>query len=119
VRSESHPQAGGETFHPVACTADIRPGSLLSVRTPAGDQVVVMNVDGEFYALHDCCSHESYELSAGELLPDGTIECVWHGARFDCRTGEARHAPAIGDVPAYAVHVESGVVFIGPKRGPR
>ncbi len=119
MSSESHPQAGGETFHPVACAADIRPGSLLSVRTPAGDQVVVMNVDGEFYALRDCCSHESYELSAGELLPDGTIECVWHGARFDCRTGEARQAPAVDDVPAYAVRVENGVVLVGPRLEPR
>ena len=77
-----------------------------------------MNVDGEFYALHDCCSHEAYELSAGELLADGTIECVWHGARFDCRTGEARHAPAIDGVPVYAVRVEDGVVLVGPRITP-
>ncbi len=119
MRSESHPAATNGTFHPVARAADIRPGALLSVRLPSGDQVVLMNVDGEFCALQDCCSHEAYELSAGELLPDGTIECVWHGARFDCRTGEARHAPAIDDVPAYAVRVEDGVVLVGPRVAPR
>jgi 3-phenylpropionate/trans-cinnamate dioxygenase ferredoxin component len=106
-------------FAPVARAADMPPGTLISVRAaPAGEQVIVMNVDGEFYALADCCSHESFELSAGELLPDGTIECMWHGARFDCRTGAATHPPAVDSVPVYSVRVEDGVVMLGPRRGP-
>ena len=91
----------------------------MSVQAPGGEQVVLMNVNGEFHALHDCCSHESYALSAGDLLPDGTIECVWHGARFDCRTGEARHPPAIDDVPVYTVRIQEGVIMIGPRQARR
>jgi 3-phenylpropionate/trans-cinnamate dioxygenase ferredoxin subunit len=86
------------------------------VRLPTGDQVVVMNVDGDLCALQDSCSHESYALSAGELLPDGTIECVWHGARFDCRTGVACHPPAVDGVAVYPVRVDQGTIMVGPRR---
>jgi 3-phenylpropionate/trans-cinnamate dioxygenase ferredoxin component len=115
----SRPAAAPNGFTPVASAADVGPGRLLSVRLPAGDQVVVMNVDGEMCALEDSCSHESFALSAGEILPDGTIECVWHGARFDCRTGVACHPPAIDGVPTYAVRVEAGVIMVGPRRAPQ
>ena len=78
-----------------------------------------MNVDGEVYALEDRCSHAEYALSAGEVLPDGTIECVWHGARFDCRTGAACHPPAIDDVATYPVRVDGGVISVGRRRSRR
>jgi 3-phenylpropionate/trans-cinnamate dioxygenase ferredoxin component len=117
-RSATVPQAD-DLFHGVAQTSDLLPGSLLSARLPTGDRVVLMNVDGEIFALEDSCSHEALALSAGELMPDGTIECVWHGARFDCRTGEARSAPAIDGVPSYAVRVDRGTIMVGPRRAAR
>jgi len=116
MMSEPGPSTAPAGFAPVARAADIPPGKMQSIRTPAGELVVVMNVDGEFYALADCCSHEAFELSEGELLPDGTIECMWHGARFDVRTGAATHPPAVDDVPVYPVRVEDGVILIGPRR---
>jgi len=104
------------TFVRVAAVSDVPPGTLLSVRLPDGDQVVLANDGGTVHALRDRCSHEEYALSAGELLPDGSIECVWHGARFDCRTGEARRGPAFEDVATYAVRIEGGAVLVAPRR---
>ena len=34
------------------------------------------------------CTHAEFLLSDGTLRNDGTLECAWHGARFDCRTGQ-------------------------------
>jgi len=102
-------------FAPVATLAEVPPGRLLSVRAPDGEQVVLTNVDGEIGALLDRCSHQEYALSAGEVLDDGTIECVWHGARFDCRTGAVRGLPAVEDVPAYAVRVDGDAILLGPR----
>ena len=51
-------------------------------------------------------------LSAGEVLPDGTIECPWHGARFDCLTGALRRGPAEESVRAYAVRIEGDSVLV-------
>ena len=35
-------------------------------------------------------------LSRGEMLPDGTLVCGWHGAEFDCRTPHAFANPTSG-----------------------
>jgi 3-phenylpropionate/trans-cinnamate dioxygenase ferredoxin component len=102
-------------FTPVATLADVPPGRLLSVRAPNGEQVVLMNAGGEIGALLDRCSHQEYALSAGEVLDDGTIECVWHGARFDCRTGAVRGLPAVEPVPAFAVRIEGDAILLGPR----
>jgi 3-phenylpropionate/trans-cinnamate dioxygenase ferredoxin component len=111
------PAVGGTSVYtPLADLADVPPGRLLSVCTPDGVQVVLVNVAGEICALRDECPHQQYALSAGELLADGTIECVWHGARFDCRTGAVRNPPAVDDVQTYAVRVENDRICVGPAR---
>lgn len=99
----------------MATLADVPPGQLLSIRVPNGEQVVLMNTGGEIGALLDRCSHQEYALSAGEVLNDGTIECVWHGARFDCRTGAVCGLPAVEPVPAFAVRVEGDAILLGPR----
>jgi nitrite reductase/ring-hydroxylating ferredoxin subunit len=51
-------------------------------------------------------------LSAGEVLPDGTIECLWHGARFDCVTGALRRGPAEEDAQSYRVRLDGDAVLV-------
>lgn len=55
--------------------------------------VALFQVDGQFWATDDRCTHDGGQLVAGRL--EGfTIVCPRHGARFDIRTGEcfaARH----------------------------
>ena len=52
-------------------------------------------------------------MSLGDVLPDGTIQCAWHGARFDCATGEVRQIPASEPLPVYQVRIEKGQVLVG------
>ena len=73
--------------------------------------MVLANVDGDIYALEDRCSHQDYPLSAGEL-EDDELECPFHGARFDVRTGRAIQLPAITPVKSFQVEVRDGEVFI-------
>ena len=75
-------------------------------------EIGVFNVDGEFYALEDNCSHEQFELSAGEQH-GAEVTCALHGARFDVRSGKVLSFPAIVDIPAYPVRIEDGDVLIG------
>ena len=53
-------------------------------------------------------------MSLGDVLPDGTIQCAWHGARFDCATGAVRQGPATDPLPVFAVRIEEGAIFVGP-----
>jgi len=53
--------------------------------------------DGSPVALEDRCSHRGYPLSAGRLVDD-TIECGYHGFRFDC-SGTCVRIPAQEIIP--------------------
>lgn len=97
-------------FVRVAALEDVPPGQLLSVEV-GGQRVCLANADGEVYAIKDQCSHRDFPLSSGSL-EDHEVECSWHGARFDVRTGRALCLPAIRPVQTYEVKVEGGEIFI-------
>jgi phenylpropionate dioxygenase-like ring-hydroxylating dioxygenase large terminal subunit len=49
---------------------------------------------GKVFALRDVCPHRAFPLSAGSC--DGqTVECTYHGWRFDAHTGQCREIPSI------------------------
>jgi nitrite reductase/ring-hydroxylating ferredoxin subunit len=97
----------------VARLHDLAPGALLSVGTPDGRRVVLMRVGRDVAALEDRCPHQAMPLSSGELLADGTIECPWHGARFECATGRCVQGPATDDVPRHEVELGAdGTIYL-------
>ena len=99
-------------FADVASVADVREGELLGVSLPDGEAVCLYNLKGEIGAVRDVCTHAEFAMSAGTLHADGTIECVWHGAQFDCRTGAVRRQPATDALPVFDVRVQGGRVFV-------
>ncbi|HEY2374563.1 MAG TPA: Rieske 2Fe-2S domain-containing protein [Gemmatimonadaceae bacterium] len=107
----------GEELEVVADVDDVPEGSLLGVRTASGEEVCLFNHRGRIGAVHNVCTHAEFPLSDGTLSNDGTIECVWHGARYSCLTGEVRRGPAIEPVPVYEVRVESGKVLVRGRKG--
>jgi len=97
-------------FVKAAKVGDIPPGRVKVVEV--GDEdVALCNVDGEFYALANVCTHDDGPLGEGYLLGD-EIECPRHGARFDVRTGEVKVLPAIVPVPTFDVKVEGDDVYV-------
>lgn len=95
---------------PVAKRSNVQPGSTQRV-TVNGVAVLLCNVDGEFYAIEDVCSHDGGALDQGEL--EGCrIICPRHGANFDVRTGEALTLPAILPLPTYNVRVEGDDIYV-------
>lgn len=94
------------------CTeAELLPGEKKAVWD--GDTpILVVNLDGVYYAVEDQCTHEDFELSAGEVdAATGEIECVLHGAKFDLRSGEATCAPAYTPVAKFPVKVVDGAIW--------
>lgn len=73
--------------------------------------IAVFNVDGDFYAIDDTCTHDEYSLADGYIDGD-VVECPLHMAKFNIRTGKVLSLPATVDVGGYAVKVEDGVVFV-------
>ena len=57
-------------------------------------RIALFNLDGEFYAIEDVCTHDDGPLVEGEIVNGCEVECPRHGARFDIRTGRAVRMPA-------------------------
>ena len=96
--------------------ADIPPGAIVRVEA-GGHAIAVANVDGEFYAIDDTCTHEEASLSEGGLTGE-VVVCARHGARFNVKTGRVLSLPAVRSVATYAVKVEGDDVLVatGPRR---
>ncbi len=95
----------------VCAQSEMAPGEM-QVVFDGDTAILVCNYDGEYYALEDRCTHEDFELSAGEFDGRmGTIECVLHSAKFDVRNGVALCAPAYEPVRKFPVKCEEGAVW--------
>ena len=101
----------------VCTTTQLLPGEMTTAWD--GDTAIaVFNHDGTVYALEDRCSHEDFELSAGNYDgEEATIECVLHGAKFDVRDGRPLCAPAYEPVPKFPVKVDDVGVWTRDDRG--
>ncbi|MBI4586059.1 MAG: non-heme iron oxygenase ferredoxin subunit [Planctomycetes bacterium] len=90
-------------FVKVAKTNDIEPGQARLVDVK-GKRIALFNVDGQFFALDNTCTHRGGPLAEGEISGH-EVTCPWHGATFDIRTGEVVGPPARQPVPRYNVRV--------------
>jgi 3-phenylpropionate/trans-cinnamate dioxygenase ferredoxin subunit len=118
MRVPDHDQGaldGSGDFEVVASLSELIEGKLLQRVRSAGDAICLVRQNGQISAVSDICTHQHFSMSQGELLPDGTIECAWHGARFDCRTGEVKQVPAISPLPVFEVRLRGDSVLVGPR----
>jgi nitrite reductase/ring-hydroxylating ferredoxin subunit len=77
-----------------------------------GRRIALCNVDGEFFAIDDVCTHAYASLADGYIEGD-QVECPLHGACFDIRTGKVKSAPASVDLKTYPVKVEGDRIKVG------
>lgn len=92
-------------------SSDITPGKPQKISID-GKDILVVNIDGKYFAMDDTCTHAGASLSEGSL-ENSTITCGWHGAQFDCKSGKMVKFPAkINDLKTYNVVVESDDVFV-------
>ena len=101
---------------PVAEIGSIAPGQFTCVSIEGRD-IDIFNVDGEYYAMGDVCTHAATPLSEGDFYEDmrgWVIECPLHGSQFDVTTGNAVSLPATGNAGKYEVRVEEGQILVNP-----
>ena len=98
-------------FIAVIKTSELPSGSMKTV-TVAGKRIAVANVDGEYFAVDDTCTHAQCALGSEGFLDGATITCGCHGAQFDATTGKVLALPAAADIPSYRVKVEGDEVMV-------
>ena len=103
-------------FHTLGTVDEVGPGEIKQYLVE--DRFVALcNVEGEFHAFEDVCTHQFTHLSEGEFA-GSEVKCPLHGAKFDVKTGAAKSLPAVKPVPKHEVRVKNGSVYVAlnPKR---
>ncbi|MGH8743592.1 MAG: non-heme iron oxygenase ferredoxin subunit [Burkholderiales bacterium] len=98
----------------VAPTEELPPGAWRVVDVE-GTRVAVFNLDGNYFAIEDVCTHDGGLLTGGVIDGD-QIMCPRHGARFSIKTGEALSAPAYEPTATFPVRIEAGTVQVKDER---
>jgi len=89
---------------------DVPEGRAATVEIKGGRELALFHAGGRFYAVDNFCPHRGAPLAEGPLSGT-TVECDWHGWRFDLRTGACLNRPD-SPVATYEVVVEDGWIKI-------
>jgi len=101
----------------IAGVNDLTPGEkqkfVLNSKT-----ILLINLDGVYYALDNRCPHMGGNLSGGDL-EGTTLTCPRHGAKFDVRTGKsvgnaklAFISVKVGDATKFPLKVEGTDILV-------
>jgi nitrite reductase/ring-hydroxylating ferredoxin subunit len=77
----------------VAIKSEIPVGKMKHIEVNE-KEIMIANVEGEFYAISDRCGHENARLSMGTLT-NTIVTCPMHFATFDVTTGKAISGPKL------------------------
>jgi 3-phenylpropionate/trans-cinnamate dioxygenase ferredoxin subunit len=92
------------------------PGAMKLVRA-SGKDLLIANIEGNFYAMDNWCTHEQGNLSEGQLKKN-VITCPDHESQFDATTGRVLLGPdgespdTIPAVKSYKIVVQGTDVMV-------
>jgi len=99
----------------VANTSELGPGEMMGLDIK-GNQLLLVNLDGKFYATDGRCTHMMGKLWEGSLRGK-IVKCPRHGTEFDVTTGKVMKKPWLPlakakDLAIYGTTVEGDEVFL-------
>ena len=71
---------------------DLDERQVTVVETPHGPLAFGIS-NGQPFAVSNRCRHLFASLGEGKVAGDGCLECPWHAARYDVRTGAMTRGP--------------------------
>ena len=85
------------------------PDRVVEVETEAHGTLAVGMAGDEPFAVANVCRHQFAKLGRGQVKDDGCLECPWHRARYDVRTGDMVSGPKgrIWGFPPYSRFIEA------------
>jgi len=97
------------------CAADELPQGSQHVFALDDISVIIINLNGDYYAIEDCCTHDGGTLSDGEI--DGEeIICPRHFASFSIKTGEVITPPAYEAIHTFPLRMHEKMIQIRDDR---
>jgi nitrite reductase/ring-hydroxylating ferredoxin subunit len=92
-------------------TSQLQDNSMTTVRA-GGKNIMLAQVDGQFFATDDSCTHELCSLGSEGFLDGSAVICGCHGSEFDLTSGKVMTLPATVDLQTYPVTVKDGAVWV-------
>src|ERR1051325_4254612 len=81
-------------WYPAARSTDLRGQKLVKSLLLEVPLVLGRTAEGKAFALRDACPHRGIPLSYGRV-GGNTVECCYHGWRFDACTGQCVEIPSL------------------------
>jgi 3-phenylpropionate/trans-cinnamate dioxygenase ferredoxin component len=87
---------------------DLPPSGVAEVETEQHGTLAVGIADGTPFAVSNVCRHQFAKLGQGQIR-EGCLECPWHRARYDVRTGVMVSGPKgrIFGFPPYSKFIQT------------
>lgn len=91
---------GISTWHPVAPSAELRPGANIVAGFAEGQELALWrSASGAAQAWENRCPHRSVRFTLGQVLQD-RLACAYHGWQYDAGNGQCASIPAHPGMPA-------------------
>ena len=108
-------------WYAAGLSGDFAPGKVHGRVIASKPMVLWRNQDDRISVFDDRCIHKRMPLSAGRIMDDGCLECVYHGLRYDA-DGICVAIPSQpdGPIPArarlrpYPLCEQQGLVWVWP-----
>jgi nitrite reductase/ring-hydroxylating ferredoxin subunit len=109
----------------LVAVSDLDERGVTTAESPHGTLAVGL-VDGEPFAVSNRCRHLFASLGNGRVC-DGQLECPWHAARYDVKTGAMLRGPqgvfkpvsgaikattGARDLKTYPVEIRDGAIWL-------
>jgi 3-phenylpropionate/trans-cinnamate dioxygenase ferredoxin subunit len=93
-------------WHDISLSRPLEPGEYRAVKLDAWS-ILLVNLEGHYYAVENTCPHDGGELSGGTIEAD-TVICPRHGSSFCLKTGRVLKPPAFEDIAYFVVRLNGG-----------
>lgn len=110
---------GGQSFpsefFPIMRDAELKEGQMHRAEVN-GAAILLIRYKNALHAIAETCSHLGGPLSEGRLV-DGSVQCPWHGSRFDIQDGHVVSGPAVHPQPCLDARVRAGQIEVRLRSG--
>jgi nitrite reductase/ring-hydroxylating ferredoxin subunit len=98
-------------FERVAALEEIPENGMRRFVSAEGAPVLLIRMGSNVYGIGSTCSHDGGPLHEGTLRKN-VVQCPWHGARFNVKSGRVLTGPATSNVPRYDVRIRDGQIEV-------
>ena len=98
-------------FQKIAATTELANGHMKTFWVQ-GKAIALANVDGEYFAIDDICTHEQCSLGTDGALDGNILICGCHGGMYDVTTGSVIAPPPPAPVQSYETKIDGENILV-------